>query len=110
MTCTVLAIEYRSLAALHAAYMPLFTHGGLFVRGHTCAALGRRHFLLVTLPGQAEPHAVLARSAWIQPSNDATRLPAGVGLVFEPTATPIRGQIESLLATGDFEGEPTHTF
>ena len=110
MTCTVLAIEYRTPAALHAAFMPLFEYGGLFVRGQSCDALNRQFFLLLTLPGDREPLATLARSAWIQPASNAAGLPAGVGLCFEPGPEAPGQHIERLLASENLIKVPRHTF
>ncbi|MEX2469819.1 MAG: hypothetical protein WD396_08700 [Pseudohongiellaceae bacterium] len=110
MTCTVLSIEYESLAALQAAFMPVFDHGGLFVPGYKGAALGRRFFLLLTLPGQTGPLPALARCAWIQPARNARRRPGGLGLRFDADCAHLRERIEGLLAAREFKDVPSHTF
>lgn len=110
MTCTVLSIEYENLAALQAAFMPFFDHGGLFVCGYKGSALGQRFFLLLTLPGQTDPLPALARCAWIQPANGARRRPGGLGLRFDVDSMHLKERIEGLLASQESSNVPSHTF
>lgn len=110
MSCSVLPIDYENHAALQAAYMPVFENGGLFLPGYEGIALGQHFFLLLTLPGQADPVPALARCAWIQPRSNARRRPAGLGLSFEADSIHAKERIESLLAAQEFNNVPSHTF
>jgi type IV pilus assembly protein PilZ len=55
---SVIQLVFREKGALYAAYMPIFTEGGLFVPTTRDYQLGDDIYLLLTLPGDPQRYPV----------------------------------------------------
>lgn len=108
---SVLQLALPSEAALHAAYIPVFQHGGLFVPTLGEYRLGDEVRLLVTLPGDERRHPVLGRVAWITPARALGGRTQGIGLHFagDEQSRQLRAQIEERLAAVPSAERPTQT-
>lgn len=103
----VIRLDIPSVAALHAAYMPLIERGGIFVPTSRDYRLGDSVYVLFTLPGQPERHPVAGTVAWVTPAHADNGRQQGVGVQFpdEPRYVALRDEIEKTLAT-DTEAKP----
>ena len=75
---SVIQLVFREKGALYAAYMPVFSDGGLFVPTTREYRLGDDIYLLLSLPDDAQRYPVAGKVAWITPAN-ASGAPATAG-------------------------------
>ncbi|GAB4214107.1 MAG: PilZ domain-containing protein [Rhodoferax sp.] len=108
---SVMKVGFPDLAALHAAYIPWFTDGGLFVPTERPFQLGDSCFMMVSLPGEAQRAAVAGKVAWITPVRAAGNRTAGVGvrLPRDAKSQALRRLIEEKLAPHVAPDRMTHT-
>ncbi|MEN9486059.1 MAG: hypothetical protein RJB37_3939 [Pseudomonadota bacterium] len=66
---SVIQLVFKEKGALYAAYIPLFSEGGLFVPTSREYRLGDDIYLLLTLPDDPQRYPVPGRVAWITPPN-----------------------------------------
>ena len=65
---SVIQLAIREKGALYAAYIPLFTDGGLFVPTTRDYRLGDDIYLLLSLPDDPQRYPVAGKVAWITPA------------------------------------------
>ena len=108
---TVIQLVFREKGALYAAYMPLFSDGGLFVPTTRNYRLGDDVYLLLSLPDDAQRYPVAGKVAWITPVNASGGRTQGVGVKFpnDEKARLMRNKIEELLGTSVSSAKPTQT-
>lgn len=107
----VIQLVFREKAALYAAYIPLFTDGGLFVPSSRDYRLGDDIYLLLSLPDDPQRYPVAGKVAWITPANASGGRTQGVGVRF-PADEKTRGlrlKIEEILGTAISSSKPTQT-
>ena len=73
---------FREKGALYAAYIPLFTDGGLFVPTTRDYKLGEDIYLLLSLPDDPQRYPVAGKVGWITPANASGGRTQGVGVRF----------------------------
>lgn len=97
----IIQLDIPSVAALHAAYMPLIERGGIFVPTQRDYRLGDSVYVLFTLPGKPDRHPVAGTVAWVTPARADNGRQQGVGVQFpdEPRCAALRDEIEKILAT-----------
>lgn len=108
---SVIQLVFRDKAALYAAYVPLFSDGGLFVPTTRDYRLGDEIYLLLSLPDDPQRYPVAGRVGWITPPNAPGGRTQGVGVRF-PTDEKTRLmklKIEELLGTSIQSAKPTQT-
>lgn len=108
---SVIQLVFREKGALYAAYIPVFTDGGLFVPTTREYKLGEDIYLLLSLPDDPQRFPVAGKVAWITPSNASGGRTQGVGVRF-PADEKTRGlklKIEELLGTSISSSKPTQT-
>src|SRR3990167_6957653 len=66
---SVIQLVFREKGALYAAYIPLFSEGGLFVPTTREYKLGEDIYLLLSLPEDPQRYPVAGKVAWITPPN-----------------------------------------
>ena len=81
---------FREKGALYAAYMPMFTDGGLFVPTTRDYKLGEDIYLLLSLPDDPQRYPVAGKVGWITPANASGGRTQGVGVRF-PADEKTRG-------------------
>ena len=108
---SVIQLVFREKGALYAAYMPLFSEGGLFVPTTREYKLGDDIYLLLSLPEDPQRYPVAGKVGWITPANASGGRTQGVGVRF-PSDDKSRGlkqKIEDLLGTSLSSAKPTQT-
>lgn len=108
---SVIQLVFREKGALYAAYIPLFTEGGLFVPTNREYKLGEDIYLLMTLPDDPQRYPVAGKVAWITPANAPGGRTQGVGVRFpgDEKTRLLKMKIEEILGTSIQSGKPTQT-
>ncbi|MEY2891140.1 MAG: hypothetical protein RJA98_1048 [Pseudomonadota bacterium] len=108
---SVIQLVFREKSALYAAYVPLFTDGGLFVPTTRDYRLGEDIYLLLSLPDDPQRHPVAGKVAWLTPPNTSGGRTQGVGVRFPPDEKTrgLKIKIEEILGTAISSAKPTQT-
>lgn len=108
---SVIQLVFREKGALYAAYIPLFTDGGLFVPSTRDYRLGEDIYLLLSLPDDPQRFPVAGKVAWITPANASGGRTQGVGVRFpnDDKSRQLKVKIEELLGTSIQSAKPTQT-
>ena len=108
---SVIQLVFREKSALYAAYMPVFSDGGLFVPTTREYKLGEDIYLLLSLPDDPQRYPVAGKVGWITPANASGGRTQGVGVRFptDEKTRALRMKIEELLGTSISSAKPTQT-
>jgi type IV pilus assembly protein PilZ len=108
---SVIQLVFREKGALYAAFIPVFTEGGLFVPTTRDYRLGEDIYLLLSLPEDAQRYPVAGKVAWITPANASGGRTQGVGVRFpvDEKTRVLRIKIEGILGTALQSTKPTQT-
>lgn len=108
---SVIQLVFREKGALYAAYIPLFTEGGLFVPTTREYKLGEDIYLLLSLPDDGQRYPVAGKVAWITPANASAGRTQGVGVRFpnDDKTRVLKVRIEEVLGTAISSTKPTQT-
>ena len=108
---SVIQLVFREKGALYAAYIPVFTDGGLFVPTTREYKLGEDIYLLLSLPDDPQRYPVAGKVAWITPANASGGRTQGVGVRFpsDEKTRLLRVKIEEVLGTSIASSKPTQT-
>lgn len=108
---TVLSLNINSKSALHAAYMPFLTNGGIFVPTPRPYNLGDEVFMLLQLMDDPTKHPVAGTVVWITPAGAQGGKTQGIGVHFseDDSGKVLRARIEQILAGHLGTNRPTHT-
>jgi type IV pilus assembly protein PilZ len=108
---SVIQLVFREKGALYAAYIPLFTDGGLFVPTTREYRLGEDIYLLLSLPDDPQRFPVAGKVAWITPANASGGRTQGVGVRFpnDDKSRQLKVKIEEVLGTSIQSAKPTQT-
>jgi type IV pilus assembly protein PilZ len=108
---SVIQLVFREKGALYAAYIPLFTEGGLFVPTTREYRLGEDIYLLLSLPDDPQRYPVAGKVAWITPANASAGRTQGVGVRFpnDDKTRILKLKIEEFLGTSISSTKPTQT-
>jgi type IV pilus assembly protein PilZ len=108
---SVIQLVFREKGALYAAYIPLFTEGGLFVPSSRDYQLGDDIYLLLSLPGDPQRYPVAGKVGWITPANTSGGRTQGVGVRFpaDDKSRVLKARIEEILGTSISSAKPTQT-
>ncbi|MBN8487972.1 MAG: PilZ domain-containing protein [Burkholderiales bacterium] len=108
---SVIQLVFREKGALYAAYIPLFSEGGLFVPSTREYQLGDDIYLLLSLPGDPQRYPVAGKVGWITPANTPGGRTQGVGVRFpsDEKTRLLKLKIEELLGTSISSSKPTQT-
>ncbi len=108
---SVIQLVFREKGALYAAYIPLFTDGGLFVPTTREYKLGEDIYLLLSLPDDPQRYPVAGKVAWITPVNASGGRTQGVGVKFpgDDKTRLLKVKIEEILGTSIQSAKPTQT-
>jgi type IV pilus assembly protein PilZ len=98
--------------ALYAAFIPLFTEGGLFIATDQEHRLGDAFELAVSLPGEPVARVVAGKIAWITPAHAAGGRAQGVGVALAGDAESrlLKARIEEILGSALASARPTQVF
>ncbi|WKB53305.1 PilZ domain-containing protein [Eleftheria terrae] len=108
---SVIQLVFREKGALYAAYISVFTDGGLFVPTTREYKLGEDIYLLLSLPEDAQRYPVAGKVAWVTPANASGGRTQGVGVRFpsDEKSRLLKMRIEELLGTAIQSAKPTQT-
>ncbi|ABM56784.1 PilZ domain-containing protein [Verminephrobacter eiseniae] len=108
---SVIQLAIKEKPALHMAYIPLFTDGGIFVPTHKDYKLGDDVYVLLTLPDDTQRYPVAGRVAWVTPARAAGNRTQGVGIQFpkDDKSRQLKLKIETLLGSALGSDRPTQT-
>ena len=108
---SVIQLVFREKGALYAAYIPLFSEGGLFVPTTREYKLGEDIYLLLSLPDDPQRYPVAGKVAWITPANASAGHTQGVGVRFpsDDKTRLLKLKIEEILGTSISSSKPTQT-
>ncbi len=108
---SVMQLVFRERGALFAAFIPLFTEGGLFVPTNRVYLLGEDLYLLLSLPDDPQRYPVAGKVAWITPPNASGGRTQGVGVRFpaDDKSRQLKIKIEEILGTQISSSKPTQT-
>ncbi len=108
---SVIQLVFREKGALYAAYIPIFSEGGLFVPTTREYKLGEDIYLLLSLPDDPQRFPVAGKVAWITPANASGGRTQGVGVRFpnDEKSRQLKIKIEEVLGTSISSSKPTQT-
>jgi len=108
---SVIQLVFREKGALYAAYMPMFSDGGIFVPTTRDYKLGEDIYLLLSLPEDPQRYPVAGKVGWITPANASGGRTQGVGVRFpnDEKSRGLRQRIEESLGTSLSSAKPTQT-
>ena len=108
---SVIQLVFRERGALYAAYMPMFSEGGIFVPTTRDYKLGEDIYLLLSLPDDPQRYPVAGKVGWITPANASGGRTQGVGVRFptDEKSRALRARIEESLGTSISSVKPTQT-
>lgn len=108
---SVIQLAVKEKSALYAAYIPVFTNGGLFIPTSRDYQLGDPVYVLISLPDDPQRYPVAGKVAWITPARAASNRTQGVGVVFpvDEKAQALKLKIEEMLADYVTSDRPTQT-
>src|SRR6185369_17690941 len=108
---SVIQLVFRERGALYAAYMPMFSEGGLFVPTTRDYKLGEDIYLLLSLRDDPQRYPVAGKVSWITPANASAGRTQGVGVRFptDEKTRLLKLKIEEILGTSISSAKPTQT-
>ena len=108
---TVIQLAIREKAALYAAYIPMFTKGGIFIPSDREYQLGDDIYVLITLPDDHQRYPVAGKVAWITPARASGNRTQGVGVRFpsDEKSAQLKVKIEQILGSSLGSDRPTQT-
>ena len=108
---SVVQLAIKEKAALYAAYIPLFTEGGVFIPTSRDYKLGDDVYVLMTLPDDSQRYPVAGKVAWITPARAAGSRTQGVGIRFpsDDKSRLLKIKIEEILGAHLASDRPTQT-
>ncbi len=97
---SVIQLAVKEKSALYAAYIPIFTTGGLFIPTLRDYQLGDPVYVLISLPDDPQRYPVAGKVAWVTPAKAVNNRTQGVGVVFpdDEKARALKMKIEEMLA------------
>lgn len=108
---SVIQLVFREKGALYAAYIPLFTEGGVFIPTAREYQLGADVYVLLTLPEDTQRYPVAGKVAWVTPARAAGNRTQGVGVRFpnDDKSRQLKLKIEEILGANLASDRPTQT-
>ncbi len=108
---SVIQLAIREKASLYAAYIPLFSEGGVFIPTSREYKLGDDVYVLLSLPDDPQRYPIAGKVAWVTPARAANNRTQGVGILFpkDEKSRLIRLKIEEILGVHLASDRPTQT-
>lgn len=96
---SVIQLAIKEKSALYAAYIPMFTDGGIFIPTNRDYQLGDAVYVLISLPEDTQRYPVAGKVSWVTPAKAANGRTQGVGVRFpnDEGAVALKLKIEALL-------------
>ena len=108
---SVIQLAIKEKAALYAAYIPLFSDGGIFIPSDREYQLCDDVYVLITLPDDHQRYPVAGKVAWITPARASGNRTQGIGISFpkDEKSTQLKLRIEEILGSALASERPTQT-
>jgi type IV pilus assembly protein PilZ len=108
---SVIQLAIKEKAALYAAYIPLFSDGGVFIPTTRDYKLGDDVYVLLSLPEDPQRYPVAGKVAWVTPARAAANRTQGVGVRFpsDDKSKLLKVKIEEILGGHLASERPTQT-
>jgi type IV pilus assembly protein PilZ len=108
---SVIQLAIKEKAALYAAYIPMFTEGGIFIPTNREYKLGDDVYVLLSLPEDPQRYPVAGKVAWVTPARAAGNRTQGVGIRFpaDEKSKLLKLKIEEALGAHLASERPTQT-
>lgn len=108
---SVLSLAIKEKSALHAAYMPFLTNGGIFVPTNKTYKIADEIYLILTLMDDTNKYPVAGKVVWITPAGANNNKAQGIGVHFPPddSGRRVKQRIEELLGSAIASSRATHT-
>lgn len=108
---SVIQLSIKEKAALYAAYIPLFSEGGIFIPSSRDYRLGDDVYVLLSLPDDPQRYPVAGKVAWVTPPKAQGGRTQGVGIRFpaDEKSRQLKLRIEEILGTQLGSDRPTQT-
>jgi type IV pilus assembly protein PilZ len=108
---SVIQLAIKEKAALYAAFIPLFSEGGIFIPTSREYKLGDDVYVLLSLPDDAQRYPVAGKVAWITPARASGNRTQGVGIQFprDEKSRALKLKIEEMLGSHLSADRPTQT-
>ncbi|MGE4243039.1 PilZ domain-containing protein [Ramlibacter sp.] len=108
---SVIQLAIKEKAALYAAYIPLFSDGGVFIPTTRDYRLGDDVYVLLSLPDDPQRYPVAGKVAWVTPPRAAANRTQGVGIRFpaDEKSRMLKLKIEEILGAHLGSERPTQT-
>jgi type IV pilus assembly protein PilZ len=107
----VIQLSIKEKAALYAAYIPLFTEGGIFIPSSRDDRIGDDVYVLLSLPDDPQRYPVAGKVAWVTPPKAQGGRTQGVGIRFpaDEKSRLLKVKIEEILGASLASDKPTQT-
>ena len=108
---SVIQLAIKEKSALYAAYIPLFSEGGMFIPTSREYQLGDDVYVLLSLPEDPQRYPIAGRVAWVTPPRAAGNRTQGVGVQFpkDDKSRQLKSKIEDMLGGHFSPDRPTQT-
>jgi type IV pilus assembly protein PilZ len=108
---SVIQLAIKEKAALYAAYIPLFSEGGIFIPTTRDYKLGDDIYVLLSLPEDTQRYPVAGKVAWVTPAKASGARTQGVGILFpkDEKSRLLKLKIEEILGANMASDRPTQT-
>ena len=108
---SVIQLAIKEKAALYAAYIPLFSQGGVFIPTARDYRLGDDVYVLLTLPEDPQRYPIAGKVAWVTPPRGQGNRTQGVGISFpkDEKSNQLKLKIEAILGAHLASDRPTQT-
>lgn len=108
---SVIQLAIKEKSALYAAYIPLFSEGGIFIPTAREYKLGDDIYVLLSLPEDPQRYPVAGKVAWVTPPKAAGNRTQGVGIQFpkDEKSKLLKIKIEEILGSVIGSDRPTQT-
>ena len=96
---SVIQLAIKEKSALYAAYIPLFSEGGIFIPTAREYQLGDDVYVLLSLPEDPQRYPVAGKVAWVTPAKAANSRTQGIGILFpkDEKSRALKLKIEEIL-------------
>jgi type IV pilus assembly protein PilZ len=108
---SVIQLSIKEKGALYAAYISIFTDGGVFIPSSREHRLGDHIYVLITLLDDPQRYPIAGTVAWITPARASGNRTQGVGIKFprDEKSAQLKLRIEEILGSSLRSERPTQT-
>lgn len=105
---SVIQLAIKEKAALYAAYIPLFSEGGIFIPTSRDYKLGDDIYVLLSIPDDPQRYPVAGKVAWVTPAKAVGNRTQGVGILFprDEKSRLLKIKIEEILGANIGSTDP----